>query len=100
MKTSTPLIYFLATITVFISGCSDDSSSYPSSEGKVPPYILKTGCTFAIVEELRRNSIGSPKATGVPDTWVSASISLGDYSITVSNCEIVENTGPLSIFED
>jgi hypothetical protein len=100
LKIDNHIIYYLIVAAVISSGCSDDSPQYPSALGKAPPYILKTGCTFAIVEELSRNSISSPKAKGLPDTWVSASISLGDSSITVSNCEIVENTKYLPIYQD
>ncbi len=97
MKINSSLFYSLLAIPILIGGCSD---KYPSSEGKTPPYILKTECKFAIVEELSRSSISSPKAKGLPDTWVSASISLGDASITVSNCEVIENTEHLPIYED
>lgn len=82
-----------------LGGCSEEGPSYPSPEGKAYPYILKTGCEFAIVEELSRSSISSPKAEGMPDSWVSASISLGDHSVTVSNCELVENPGNLPVYE-
>jgi hypothetical protein len=87
-------------VAVLLCGCSDGGEGYPSSEGMPYPYILKTGCDFAIVEELSRSTISSPVATGMPDTWVTASISLGDHSISVSNCEVVENPASLPIYED
>ncbi len=93
-------VYLLVTGIFSLTGCSDDTPKYPSSEGKSYPYILKTGCEFAIVEKLSRSSIDSPRATGMPDSWVTASISLSDHSISVSNCEVVDNPSGLPIYED
>jgi hypothetical protein len=90
---------FYMVMAALLGGCSDDGPSYPSPEGKPYPYILKTGCEYAIVEELSRSSISSPKAEGLPDSRVSAAISLGDHSITVSNCELADNPGGLPIYE-
>lgn len=92
--------YIVAVLAVMLlGGCSEEGASYPSPEGQPYPYILKTGCEYAIVEELSRSSISSPKAEGMPDSWVTASISLGDHSITVSNCEVVKNPSSLPIYE-
>ena len=93
-------IIFIILNTVLIAGCSDDSSSYVSSEGKSLPYILKENCKFTIVGELGKSSATSPKATGVEDSAVSLSISFNDMSITVSDCKIVGNSHSLPIYED
>ena len=90
----------LMAVMLFLVGCSQDAPKYPTSEGKAYPYILKTGCEFSIVEELSKSSVESPHATGMPDSWVTGSVSLGDLSISVSNCEVVGNPGGLPIYED
>ncbi len=84
---------------LLLPGCFDNSSRYPSPEGKATPYILKEGCKFTIVEELSKASITSPTATGMPGATASASISLGDKSVTVANCTIAENSHSLPVYE-
>lgn len=100
MKIKLIAIYAAFTPVFILAGCSGDNGGYPSSEGKPYPYILKTGCEFAIVEELRKNSITSPVVEGAPDSWATGSISMGDHSISVSNCAVVENATGLTIYED
>ena len=92
-------VFFIVT-TVSVAGCSDGSQSYPKSEGKSPPYILKEGCKFKIVDELGSASITSAKATGVDDSEVSASISFNDMSISVSDCKVINNSHSLQIYEN
>lgn len=93
------IIILFTSISIFIIGCSDDSPQYPSPDGMTPPYILKEGCQFSIVEELSRASISSPKLEGLDIATASAGISLGDKSIMVSNCEVTENSHDLPIYE-
>ncbi len=93
------IVLLMTAVVVLMSGCSDSSSAYPSPEGKVKPYVLKEGCKFTIVEELSKTSITSPVATGMPGATASASISLGDKSITVANCTVAENSHSLPIYE-
>jgi hypothetical protein len=85
-----------------LGACSDgdDGPSYPSAQGKTPPYVLKEGCSFAIVEKNSRSSIDSPQVSGMHGASASASISLGDYSITVADCRLVENPQALPVYED
>ena len=91
---------FLVTVALLLlSACSDNSISYPSPEGKAKPYVLKEGCKFTIVAELSRASTTSPKVTGAEGVTASASISLGDKSITVSNCMVADNSHSLPIYE-
>ena len=93
-------VLLLSYAIIMLVGCSDGSSKYPSSEGMSPPYILKENCKFTIVHELSKTSITSPTLKGVEGATASASITLGGNSITVSNCEITENSHGLSIYED
>jgi hypothetical protein len=81
-------------------GCSDEGPSYPSAAGKSYPYIHKIGCEFSIVEERSKASISSPKVEGMPGASASASITLGELSITVSNCMVEDNPHGLPIYED
>jgi len=92
---------FAATAALFlVPGCGGGRSSYASAEGASPPYVLKEGCKFSIIGENGRSSIDSMKVTGAPEEAFSMSISLGDYSITVSNCTIVGNSHGLPVYED
>ena len=100
MKIYSSIIYLLTVISIFTIGCSDGSSKYPSAEGKTPPYILKEDCKFTIVEELSKASVTSPTVTGADNEIVSMGTSLGDKSIMVSNCIVIENSHGLSIYED
>ena len=100
MKIYSSIIYLLPVISVFISGCSDDSSKFPSAEGKAFPYILKEDCKFTIVEELSKASVTSPIVTGADNEIVSMGTSVGDKSIMVSNCIVIENSHGLPIYED
>ncbi len=88
-----------AVLVILFHGCSTEGSKYPSPEGEEYPYILKEDCTFTIVEELSRASISSPKVSGLPGSSASGSVSLGDHSITVSDCMVIENPGYLPIYE-
>lgn len=91
----------LTTLMVtFLFGCSNEGPSYPSAEGKPYPYIHKTGCEFSIVEERSKASISSPKVEGMPGATASATITLGEMSITVSNCMVEDNPHGLPIYED
>lgn len=92
-------VLLMAVSIMLFSGCSENSQSYPSPEGKSIPYILKEGCKFTIVEELSKASVSSPTVTGLEGATASASISLGDKSITVSNCAVEENSHSLPIYE-
>ena len=83
-----------------IAACSEEAPSFPGPEGKAPPYILKQGCTFTIVEEYSRSSIESPKLSGVPGATATASISLGDLSISVADCQVSDNPQTLPIYEE
>jgi len=65
-----------------------------------PPYVLKEKCKFTIVEELSKASVTSPEVTGVIGVSASVGVSLGDKSIMVANCEVIENSHSLPIFED
>ena len=96
MTKVTTLIIFTS---VLFSGCSNEPS-YPSSEGMQTPYILKEGCKFTITEELSKASITSPTVTGIDEESVSMGISLGDKSINVSNCNVIENSHNLPIYEN
>lgn len=95
-----PAMALLTFSSIMISACSSDTPDYPSAEGKPYPYILKEGCSYSIVEELSRSTIDSPRASGMPDSAVSATISLGDMSITVSDCKVIANPYNLPIYED
>ena len=95
IKTTTLIIF----VAVLSAGCSDQPS-YPSSEGKSMPYILKEGCKFTIVEELSKASITSPTVTGADNSTVSMEISLGDKSITLSDCRVIENSHNLPVYEN
>jgi len=90
----------LAASSLTLAACSDDSSQYPTSEGKPTPYILKEGCRFTIVEEYSRSGVTSPEVSGVPGSTASASISLDEMSITVSDCRLIENSHALPVYED
>ena len=89
----------IAALLGLLAACSDDPGGFPSAEGKTTPYILKEGCTFAIVEELSRASVSSPEVSGMPGATGSASISLGNKSITVSDCRVTANSHSLPIYE-
>ena len=84
---------------ILLTGCFDNSLKYPSPEGKPLPYVLKEDCKFTIVEEYSKASITSPTVKGLEGASASASISLGDKSITVSNCAVAENSHSLPIYE-
>ena len=89
----------LTLVGFLLSACSDESSGFPSADGKPTPYILKEDCKFTIVEELSRAGITSSEVEGLPGATGSASISLGAKSITVSNCRVTENSHSLPIYE-
>ncbi|MBT8486498.1 MAG: hypothetical protein HKO59_02665 [Phycisphaerales bacterium] len=88
----------LASASLFLTGCTGES--YASAEGKLPPYILKEGCMFTIVGENGRSGVSSPEVTGVPEESVTASTSLDEYTITISDCQLVENSHSLPVYED
>ena len=89
----------IAALFGLLAACSEDPGGFPSPEGKTTPYILKESCTFSIVEELSRASISSPEVSGMPGATGSASISLGDKSISVSDCRVTANSHSLPIYE-
>ena len=93
------IVLLMVPLTILLPGCSDNSLSYPSPEGKSIPYILKEGCKFTIVEELSKAGVTSPTVTGMDGATASASVSLGDKSITVSNCTVAENSHSLPVYE-
>ena len=90
-------------ILSFWVGCSGDSdeatSGYPKYSGQPEPYILKEGCTFKIVTEQGSASVSSPKVSGGPGASATGSVSLGDYKIEVSDCDVVGNPSDLPIYE-
>ena len=90
----------IAALSGLLAACSGDPDGFPSAAGKAPPYILKEGCTFSIVEQLSRASISSPEVSGMPGATGSASISLGAKSITVSDCQVTANSHSLPIYEE
>ena len=92
-------VFLIILPIILLSGCSDNSSSYPSPEGKSIPYILKEGCKFTIVEEFSKASVTSPTVTGMDGATATASISLGDKSVTISDCTVIENSHSLPIYE-
>lgn len=98
MANTTALL--VAATALGMLGCSAQTSGYPSSEGKPTPYVMKQDCTFSIVEQLSRASVTSPTVTGMPGATASMSISLGDKSITVSDCMVIANSHSLPIYED
>lgn len=89
----------LTLVGFLLAACSDESSGFPSADGKPTPYILKEDCKFTIVEELSRAGITSPEVKGMPGATGSASISLGSKSITVSDCKVTANSHSLPIYE-
>ena len=93
-------IPLMACIGLSLPGCSGESPGFQSAEGKPTPYVLKEDCKFTIVEELSRAGITSPEVTGMPGATGSASISLGEKSITVSDCTVIANSHSLPIYED
>ena len=92
-------VFLIVLPIITLSGCSDNGPGYPSPEGKSIPYILKEGCKFTIVEELSKASVTSPTVTGMDGATATASISLGDKSVTVSDCTVTENSHSLPIYE-
>lgn len=66
-------------------------------EFRMPPYIVKEGCTFTLV-------IGSDKEVSatVPENRnrVTEKLSIGKYAIGISGCEVVDNPNGLAIYED
>ncbi len=85
---------------ILLSGCLDEPSQYPSSEGKKVPYILKEDCKFTIVDEYSKSSVTSPEVSGIDEAAISMGTSNGDMSIMVSSCTVVENSHNLSIYEN
>lgn len=92
-------ILLITAVIVALAGCSEEASHFASAEGKATPFILKEDCRFTIVEELSKAGVTSPKATGMAGATASMSISLGAKSITVSDCEVTQNSHSLPIYE-
>ena len=93
-----PALLLAVFLGTWLTGCSGESTGFPSAQGKSTPYILKEDCTFAIVEELSRAGITSPEITGASDVSATMSITLGDKSITVADCRVTENSHSLPIY--
>ena len=90
-------------ILSFCIGCSDnseDTSVYPKYSGESEPYILKEGCTFKIVTDQGSASVSSPEVSGGPGVSATGSVSIGDYEIEVSDCDVVSNPSDLPIYEN
>ena len=90
----------VASFLLLLIGCSDESAHYPSSRGMSPPYILKEDCTFSIIEERSKASVTSPTVKGAESSTAIVGASLGDKSIKVQDCEVIENSHGLPIYED
>ena len=97
MKTSALILVPALLLPV---GCADETVGYPSAEGKALPYIQKVGCTFTITAESGSAGVTSPTVSGDAGASAAASVSLGDMSITVSDCRVVANSHRLPIYED
>ena len=82
-----------------MTACSGESADYPAVSGMSPPYVLKEGCKFTIVEELSRTSVTSPEVSGADASSVSAEISLEGKTIAVSDCQIIENSHNLPVYK-
>jgi hypothetical protein len=93
-------VFVIANLLMLLSGCTDNAVSYPSAQGKPKPYILKQACTFSIVQEYSSASVDSPTVSGIPGATASSSVSLGDISISVANCMLVDNPHDLPIYEN
>lgn len=93
-------VYWLTSTLVLLSACSGGPDRYPSPEGKSPPYILKEDCSFTIVDELSTAGVSSPEVSGMEGASAAATVSLGEMSITVSGCEVTDNSHSLPIYEE
>lgn len=82
------------------SGCSNDAPQYPSAAGAELPYILKEGCKFTIHSDQGSAGVTSTSSSDNPAVTMSMSVSLGDMEIAVANCEVVENSHDLPIYEN
>ena len=99
----TVLLACLIFILPFLVCCSRDSentSKYPKYSGEPEPYILKEGCTFKIVTDQGSASVSSPEVSGAPGASATGSVSIGDYTIEVSDCDVVGNPSDLPIYEN
>ena len=93
-------VFIVANVLTVVVGCSDNSTVYPSAEGKSKPYILKEGCTFSIVKEHSSASVTSPTVTGMAGASAAVSVRVGEISIGVADCKVVENSYALPIYEN
>ena len=89
----------LLTVFMGLAGCSGESREYPAAEDATVPYILKQGCKFTIISEQGSAGVSSPELSGAPGVSASMSVSLGEMSIAVSDCRVVENSHGLAIYE-
>ena len=89
-------------IVSFGIGCSGNSKEgprYPKYTGQPEPYILKEKCTFKIVTEQGSGSVSSPEVSGGSEVSAIGSVTFGEYTIEVSNCDVVGNPSDLPIYE-
>jgi hypothetical protein len=86
-------------ICIVIAGCIGNTTDYPEYSGQEPPYILKEECTFKIVTDQGSASVSSPVVSGGPGVSGSSSVSIGEYTIEVADCDVISNPSDLSIYE-
>ena len=76
--------------TALLSGCE-------RQEFRMPPYVTKAGCEFTLV-----TSPNERETAAVPmgNTRLRETLSVGQYEITVTDCQIIDNPNGLPIYED
>lgn len=66
-------------------------------EFRMPPYVVQKDCEFTLVispDESASTTIGKG------NTLVTYKLSMGKYSVDVSDCRVVDNPMGLAIYED
>ncbi len=91
--------FILMSALLLLAGCSGETDEYPSAENATPPYILKEGCKFTIISDQGSAGVTSPQVGGAAGVSASMSVSLGEMSIAVSDCRVVENSHNLTIYQ-
>ncbi len=94
-------VFVLGTVW-FLAACSDtagEAASYPKYSGESEPYILKEGCTFTIVLAEGTASVKSEVTGGAGLVSASGSVTMGTYSIEVSECDVIGNPSLLPVYE-